>query len=285
MQQQPNRSFVSIEHQQSKLDIHYRTCGDKSNTAIFLLHPSPLSSAFMVPLLKAFGQSHFAIAWDAPGYGDSSKLAQANGMLDNYIDCLAKFMDNLNIDKGIIYGNATGAQIAIEFAKKYPDKTVKLVLENVAVFHDDERASMLEQYFPDLTPCADGQHLQHTWKMVNNLFTYFPWYDESDSAKLTTPFPPLEVLQTTFVDYVKAGVNYADAYIAAINNERPEQLIQVAKPTEIVLWQDSIIFRFCQRLLTIDLPDNIQIHQVASGMETRVSKLLSIITEGEINAE
>ena len=274
-----HRDITRINYQDTPLDIHYQSFGNEDNSVIILLHPSPLSSNFMIPMLPVFEQKHHVIAWDAPGYGDSSKLSETTQSIEPYIDCLALFMESLSIDSAIIYGNATGAQIAIEFSKKYPDKTVKLLLENVAWFHDEERAAMLESYFPDLSPSADGSHLVKTWEIVNNLFKYFPWYDKSESAKLTTTTPPLDVLQAMFVDYVKAGSSYADAYIAAINNERPAQLQAVSVKTDIVLWQDSIIYRFCQRVLNIELPAHIVIHSVNSGIDNRIAQLTDLISE------
>ena len=280
MSEHLNRFITTIEYQDQALDIHYRSYGNKLNPPIILLHPSPLSSAFMVPLLELFGQSHYVIAWDAPGYGDSSKLASADQTLRHYVECLALFMAKIDIDKAIIYGNATGAQIAIEFSKQYPEQTVQLLLENVACFDEQERQAMLAQYFPDLSPQADGQHIQQTWKMVNNLFKYFPWYDESQQAKLHIPLPSTEVLQATFIDYIKAGKQYADAYIAAMNNERPEQLTSITKPTQILIWQDSILYHYCQRLNNLALPTNITLHQVSSGMENRMTTLISQLSTG-----
>lgn len=272
------QQYVTINLAQQAINIHYRFTGEQHKTPIILLHPSPLSSTFMEPMLSLFGQSHKAIAWDSPGYGNSDKLAESKQSLAPYIDSLALFMDALEIDSAIIYGNATGAQIAVEFAKKYPNKAQRLILENVALFNETERSEMLASYFPDLSPKEGGQHLQITWQMVERLFKSFPWYDHSPSAQLITPMPPLEVLQATFVDYVKAGKNYADAYIAAINNEKPEQISNIPVKADILLWQDSIIYRFCQRLNEIELAKHTKLHHVTSGMPARFDKLKQLLT-------
>ncbi len=75
---------------------------------------------------------------------------------------------------------------------------------------------MLKHYFPDLSPQTDGSHLSRTWKIVTHLFQFFPWYDTSSSARLNIPTPTIEVLQAIFLDYLKAGKGYANAYIAAM---------------------------------------------------------------------
>jgi pimeloyl-ACP methyl ester carboxylesterase len=273
-----SRAFSCIHYQESALDIHYRVCGNEANDPIIVLHPSPLSSGFMVPLLSVFGQTHYAIAWDAPGYGDSSKLPNPKQSLVPYIDCLALFMEAQGIDRAIIYGNATGAQIAVEFSKKYPEKTVKLLLENVTLFDEDETTLFLKNYFPDLSPKENGQHLEDTWKIVNNLFKFFPWYEQTETTALNVPEPPVEVLQATLIDYLKAGVTYSDAYIAAIKNERADKISAVNVHTDIVVWQDSIVYKYCCRLNELVLPTNMTIHKVSSGMDKRIAKLKALIS-------
>jgi pimeloyl-ACP methyl ester carboxylesterase len=271
------KHYTSITHQGSMLNIHYRTCGQYSDNVVIMLHPSPLSSTFMQPLMPILAQEHLAIAWDAPGYGDSDKLAKPDKTFTPYIECLALFIEALGHSNVIIYGNATGAQLAIEFSKQHPDKVQRLILENVAWFYPEEQQQMLANYFPDLTPTSDGKHLEKTWQIVTNLFQYFPWYDHTQQAKLTTPMPPVEVLQATFTDYVKAGSTYADAYMAAIKNEEISRLQAVTTKADIILWQDSIIYKFAQRLQDAELPSHIQLHLVESGMENRMAHLNSLM--------
>ena len=55
------------------LDMHYRVAG--SGPPLFLLHPSPLSSAFMEPLMRRLAGRVTAIAPDTPGFGDSDPIA------------------------------------------------------------------------------------------------------------------------------------------------------------------------------------------------------------------
>ncbi|MBU3023532.1 alpha/beta fold hydrolase [Aestuariibacter sp. A3R04] len=249
-----------------------------AGTPIIVLHPSPLSSRFMQPLMSVLAtEGNRIIAWDTPGYGDSDALPSNGGNLHEYADCLREFITGLGISSAIIYGNATGAQIAIEFSKLYPAMCERLILENCAIFTDEERADFFEHYFPDLTPRADGGHLQVAWKMVNQLFEYFPWYDTSAQARLNTPKPDLDVIQATFMDYLKAGPHYASAYKAALENERPEKLQAVSVTTDIVLWQSSMIHHYCERLRDLTLPSNIALHRADAGLAARTEQLCKIL--------
>lgn len=274
------RHFVDVSNAKGASQlIHYRQYGElkSGELPVILLHPSPLSSAFMVPMLSLLGEGRCAIAWDTPGYGDSEPLLGEGRELADYCQSLLNFLDALHIDKAIIYGNATGAQIGIEFAKLVPQRVSRLVLENSAWFYDDERDAMLKRYFPDLTPTGDGEHLQQIWHIVSRLFTAFPWYDTSDAAKLNLPPMPNALLQQVALDYQKAGQHYADAYIAALHNEKPEQLALVGVPTTVLISPDSPIYRFSARLLEAELPQHIRCIEVNAGHQNRLNALTDIV--------
>lgn len=238
-----------------------------------LLHPSPLSSTFMEPLLELFSSSARAIAWDAPGYGQSDKLSTQEEGLTPYVEALNQFIDTLGLEKPVIYGSATGAQIAIEYGKSYPGNISGLLLENAAWFYQEERDEILERYFPDIHPQRDGSHLQQTWQMVSQLYNYFPWFDTSDAALVNPNAVPVELIHQTAVDYLIAGPDYARAYRAAFMNEDPKQLQPLVVPTHIVRWDGSLLKKYVSRLEQAELPDNIQIHPVEASLEARFDKL------------
>ena len=272
------RHFAHVPYDGDELNIHYRQYNhphEESETVI-LLHPSPLSSGFMLPMIELFGQYTHVIALDTPGNGESDPLSGKVEGLSGFTGVLASFLEELNLGSVIIYGNATGAQIAIEFAKAYPEKVSRLLLENVAWFYPEEHDSLFGEYFPSLSPQSDGQHLSLAWSIASSLFCRFPWY-EADLDAEDTNIPPKEVIHQTVMDYLKAGNGYDLAYRAALNNERPEQLAMVERPTDIVLWPDSIIYPYCKRLTTASLPENIRIHETATGLDSRLQYLERLI--------
>lgn len=273
------RHIKTVTLGQSLIDVSYRQIDNDSDHYLFILHPSPLSSGFMVPVMQALAEQNLnIIAWDTPGYGDSGSLPERGNGLSGYVEALNCFIRSFTNKPCTIYGNATGAQIAIEYSKFYPQTCEKLVLENVALFTDNERNEFFQEYFPDLSVKADGSHLQKTWQIVNQLFSYFPWYKCDDAHKIDAPKPPMAVIQAAFNDYVKAGADYSLAYRAALENERPEQLQQVSVPTYISLWQDSILKVYSDRLWDVNLPDNINLYKVASGVENRFAALKTFVT-------
>lgn len=251
--------------------IHYLRAG-KGDT-LLMLHPSPLSANSLMPLIPTMSALADIVAPDLPGYGHSDPLTTRQTGLTPYVEALKDFLDVIGIAQPVIYGNATGAQLAIVFANSYPERCRGLVLENTALFTDQERADFKQHYFPDLTPHVDGRHLQQVWQIVTGLFTAFPWYSQHQQDQLNMRLPTAATLQAIALDYLQAGSDYARAYIAAMDNEKPEPLLAVPVPTKILLWQDSILFAYSQRLLALPLPEHIECRPVASGFEQRLQAL------------
>ena len=107
------RGYVNIGSAVEPRRIHFRAAG----APLIMLHASPMSSAAMVPLMLALADRATVIAPDTPGYGQSDPLGMPGDDLLPYIDALDRFRSGLGITKAGFYGTATGAQIAIEYAK------------------------------------------------------------------------------------------------------------------------------------------------------------------------
>lgn len=73
---------------------------------------------------------------------------------------LVEFIRALDFERVALCGSASGAQIAVEFARVHPQARRFLVLDNLAHFNADERERMLARYFPDLAPRADNSRLK-----------------------------------------------------------------------------------------------------------------------------
>jgi pimeloyl-ACP methyl ester carboxylesterase len=264
--------------------MHYRSQGQEGPVVI-LLHASPMSSAMMLPIMQALSGHYRVIALDTPGYGQSDPLPESYASLAQspdtglspYVQALYEFIKVLGSDQPLIYGSATGAQIAIEYAKVHP-KTIKaIILENAAWFKDDERSAILEQYFPDIKAQKDGSHLALVWKMSSQLFHYFPWFNTSEAARVGQAEIPPQVIHDTLMGYFTAGENYHLAYRAAFMNERPEQLRSVTVLTHILRWPNSLLKQYVDRLDEADLPENIQMRPAELGIEGRFAALKASI--------
>ncbi|MDN7179519.1 alpha/beta fold hydrolase [Caballeronia sp. SEWSISQ10-4 2] len=137
-------SLPAVEHVQLSLPIlgdkpviTYRAAGDEHAPAIMLLHGMGSSSAGYRAQLAALSKNHRVIAWDAPGYGQSSPFAISSPAATDYADVLADLMSALGISRATVVGSSWGSVIAATFAAGYPSATRALVLSapNVARGH------------------------------------------------------------------------------------------------------------------------------------------------------
>lgn len=242
--------FVDVDG----LRLHVRVAGE--GLPVVLWHPSPLSSTAVWPLAQVLAKHFRVYAFDTPGYGLSDPLPAKPASLDPYLPVFARAFDALGLDRVCLYGAATGAQLAVEFAKRYPERVAQLVLDSAGHIPADECEQIVRDYFPDVTPQSDGRHLVTLWQMVRDLFVFFPWCDTRDVSRIDRDLPPPAVMQAMLLDYLRAGTRYDWAYRPAFYNERAERTQAVTVPAALVRWQGSIALRITDALIDAGLPEN-----------------------------
>jgi len=68
---------------------------------------------------------------DFPGFGKSKTPPQA-WSVQNFVEWLKEFLENLKIDKFFLLGHSFGGRVAIKFAVNFPEKLKALILVNSA---------------------------------------------------------------------------------------------------------------------------------------------------------
>ena len=260
---------------------HFRRAG--AGKPVVVLHASPMSSALMVPLMNVLAEHSDVIAPDTPGYGQSDPLPEARleaaEDLTPYVEWLNSFLDSLELTTIRLYGSATGAQIAIEFARAYPERVDCLVLDNAAHFEPAERAEITQYYFPGITPEADGSHLQDVWKMAYGVFKWFPWYAQDKDHQVSEAEPPAEAVHATALAYLAAGQDYAQAYKRAFKNEDASRVQSITVPVKVIRWSGSVIREYADRFDQFEWPSNIEMCHVDGDMQNRYLAVSNIIKE------
>lgn len=246
------------------LHWHWREAG--SGPLVVLLHPSPRSGAMYEAFLTQLAGHCRAVAPDTPGYGASDALPAPPQSLADYVPALHALLQQLRHGDSaapvVLYGSATGAQLAIAYALRHPHDVAHLVLDNAAHFDADERARIVARYFPDLTPRADGSHLGAAWQMSAQMMEFFPWFAADDAHRIAPGPPPAAVVDASVRELLAAGPRYADAYRAAFDHERAEHVQALTVPTTLLRWQGSILLRHIDRLLAHPLPPNVAVLDV-----------------------
>nr|WP_143115406.1 alpha/beta hydrolase [Acinetobacter sp. YH12105] len=130
----------------------YREAG-KGKTLV-LLHGISSGSGSWVKQLQDLSHHFHVIAWDAPGYGQSDRLA-AQPNAEDYAKRLKGMLDALGLNLGsgqgqnkiILVGHSLGAMQAAAFNALYPEVIEALVIANVAQGYKDSDAQKQQDVF------------------------------------------------------------------------------------------------------------------------------------------
>jgi pimeloyl-ACP methyl ester carboxylesterase len=259
------RHIVAI----NQVHVHYQRLGE--GPLLLLLHPSPRTGKMLLPLMQVLGETCTCVAPDTPGYGASDALPHEPQSLADYLPYFAGLVESLagKGQKVAVYGSATGAQLAIALGIHYPQLVQHVFLDNVAHFTDEERTHLLQGYFPDLTPMADGSHLTRLWQHAVAASQFFPWNETVEKNRIAAAAAPPAVLQQMVLDYQLAGEQYDWAYRLAFEQEHIDNLRQLILPTTIFKWLASPILKPLQALLAHDLPANMAVVETPNLLAER----------------
>ena len=248
------RRFLTLP---SGHQIHYRMAG--KGPAMILMHGSPSSSATLVRPMEVFSESFTCIGLDNPGYGISDDCVADKTLLWGYADTVAQILDLFGLDEAVIYGNATGSQIGVQFTRKYPERTRLLIMSGAAHFSEEDLAQIADGYFVDMTPKRDGSHLLAAWDAIRHLSVFFPWHSDRLDQRVHVNTSPPESIQRSVNDMLRAGPGYKDAYWQAFNVENHGNTSQVTVPVLLSINTASIVGSHSNTLLDMGLSDNFTI--------------------------
>lgn len=123
--------------------IHYQSYGQGSN-AFVLVHgwSSNLEAwGHQIPELAKRGR---VIALDLPGHGKSDK-PELPYTMDHFAAAIDAVMKDAKVERGIILGHSMGTPVARQFYRKYPKKTLAIVIVDGALRPFGDKA-MRDQY-------------------------------------------------------------------------------------------------------------------------------------------
>jgi abhydrolase domain-containing protein 6 len=127
------RSKAGLTRKEVKIDDHTIVYleGGKGPT-ILLLHGYTGNKDNWIRFAPYLTKDYHVVIPDIPGYGESSKLAEASYDLSNQISRLHKFTQAVDLKKFNIAGNSMGGLFAGIYTVRYPDEILSLGLFNAA---------------------------------------------------------------------------------------------------------------------------------------------------------
>jgi pimeloyl-ACP methyl ester carboxylesterase len=117
------------ESQYAKLGetrVHYKSYG-KGRDALILVHGWTCNMDHWRDQIPDFAKRNRVIALDLPGHGQSDK-PQISYTMDLFADAIDAVMRDAKVEHAVIVGHSMGAQVARQFYRKYPKKTLGIVL-------------------------------------------------------------------------------------------------------------------------------------------------------------
>ena len=178
------RSYADTKYGQ----IHYRHSGDRKSLKhpLLMLHQSPSSGRPFEGLLARLGKERLVIAVDTPGFGDSD-VPQNIPTINDYALAIIDFIDLMNLDRLNLFGDHTGAKIAVEIVKICPSRINKLIFNSCPVYSDEQMSKMklhLEDEKPKSFIPEDGSHFVERWISLQK------WYEDA----------PIELINRDFIE-------------------------------------------------------------------------------------
>lgn len=103
----------------SAAQVAIRECGGSADGAtVVLLHGISSGAASWLQTAERLGERTRVVAWDAPGYGESSSLAAAAPTAEDYADALIELLNETGIERCVLVGHSLGALTACATAAK-----------------------------------------------------------------------------------------------------------------------------------------------------------------------
>ncbi len=113
-----------FEH--NRLSFSYDDIG--AGNSVLFIHGHPFNRSMWQPQVQSLRWKYRTIAPDLRGYGQSSLGSEPITTLEAMAQDLVRLLDHLAVERACVVGLSMGGQIAMEFARAYPDRTAGAVL-------------------------------------------------------------------------------------------------------------------------------------------------------------
>jgi pimeloyl-ACP methyl ester carboxylesterase len=113
----------------AKLDtmrVHYQNYGEGKEAVVFV-HGWSCNLNFWKANIPAFANQSRVIAVDLPGHGESDK-PQVTYTMDLFARAIDAVLADAGVERATLVGHSMGTPVIRQFYRKYPDKTLALVI-------------------------------------------------------------------------------------------------------------------------------------------------------------
>lgn len=114
-----------------------------SGRPVVLVHGVGMAREAWAPQVGALARDHQVITYDLLGHG-ASDLPPQDVSLAHYADQLLALLDHLGVAAASIVGHSLGALVALEFALRHPQRTLRLAALNAVFERSPEQRAAVE---------------------------------------------------------------------------------------------------------------------------------------------
>lgn len=112
---------------QSNRDYYYYTSGNKKSQPILIIPGFSGTHDDLIEFSSKLSDEFFVVIADLPGWGRSAPL-QRKHSIDHYVSFIETILEDLRISHCSVIGHCMGTAVAIELARKNPNKIKKVFL-------------------------------------------------------------------------------------------------------------------------------------------------------------
>ncbi|MGB7337583.1 MAG: alpha/beta fold hydrolase [Phototrophicaceae bacterium] len=123
------------------LQVHYLTAGQ--GEPVLLVHGWPTSSYLWRDIIPILAKTHYVIALDLPGFGQSDKPTDIAYTYDFYASIFSGLLKYLNITSYNLVVHDLGGPLGLYWALASPNKVLRLALLNTLIYPDISWATRL----------------------------------------------------------------------------------------------------------------------------------------------
>lgn len=285
------RGFVEIAEGQ----VHYREAGKElrgQKPTLVLFHGSPLSSAFLVPLIEHLARDRHVVAFDTLGQGDSCPPKAERPEIAEIADALARAYDALGYRDHPVdaFGTHTGARIAMEWSLMGArDRVRKLILDGMGIsentYYEEYSRSVDRSGFIDI----DGTQFAKVFNVTRDAYLFWPPYNKTPAAMRKVGLPSADALHDEVVEILKAVRTNHRAYQAALRYPARERLGMLTVPTLVTCARGDMPYPFLQPVAQavphcdkIEQPQLSPIGLLSPGEAKALARMLTTWLDGTV---
>ncbi|HEY6795094.1 MAG TPA: alpha/beta hydrolase [Kineosporiaceae bacterium] len=113
------------------LTHHYLSWGESAASAVVLLHGLRSYAYTWDRLARTLADSHYLVAPDFRGRGDSAWDPVRNYYLDTYLADLEELVSQLGLGRFAVIGHSLGGAVGYAYAARHPEHVTKLIVEDI----------------------------------------------------------------------------------------------------------------------------------------------------------